>query len=408
MDIKKLARDISYSFIQENLPHEVSYFENIWKDIPDGNLPLFDYENDNLGIVNGSPSLYSPEVIFIITSTLSLLSSTSQDIKLENELYQRILPEFKKLKIDDGLIREVLSYLEKKIEESGLFSPSLQPENWFLQKLSPAQREKASKIRDYCQIHLNYINSQGLFKFYTDHGPGHSFRILRLMAEFCETQKLQWDPNEVYYLYLSAYCHDLGMLKLHGENFDDIETCENVRKKHHQRVHEYLLNHWREIQLANEEEAILLGNICAAHSRKVDICDLPETVDFLTDDGIIKIRARYLGAIIRLADALDMDHRRLPPEPYRENKEIPFKTDIEYWKHEIVERVKIFPQKIVVAFKIKYIYPVNMNIEEVVKNNLQDEINSIRNIFDAYNIPLTLEFNTVKSVFLKERPVFKG
>jgi len=94
--VRKLARNISYSFIEENLPHEISYFENIWKDISDGNLPLLDYEKDNLGIVNGSPSLYSPEIIFIITSTLSLLSSTSQDIKSENELYQRILPEFKK------------------------------------------------------------------------------------------------------------------------------------------------------------------------------------------------------------------------------------------------------------------------------------------------------------------------
>ena len=84
---------------------------------------------------------------------------------------------------------------------------------------------------------LSYIHSQGLFRYYTDHGPGHSEAVIKRLNELTESVNLS--EYEDFLLKCSAWLHDIGMLRREGENTDNPEVCNRIREEHHKRSAEY-------------------------------------------------------------------------------------------------------------------------------------------------------------------------
>ncbi|MCW7080624.1 MAG: HD domain-containing protein [Candidatus Methanospirare jalkutatii] len=183
--------------------------------------------------------------------------------------------------------------------------------------------ERLDGIKEHCRRE-SFIHSQGLFRYYTDHGPGHSEAVIENLNKL--TKGVNLSEYEDFLLKCSAWLHDSGMLGREGENIYNPEVCNRIRKEHHKRSAEYISKHWREIGLSDETEATIIQWICRAHSSKVNINEVPEETHIAGEN----VRTRFLAALLRLADALDCREDRLPPEDYRHLPQIPRESLKEY------------------------------------------------------------------------------
>lgn len=91
-------------------------------------------------------------------------------------------------------------------------------------------KDRAEKIKEYCSRELEFINTQGLFRFYNRHGPSHSQKVWDLIKKILESRNGVLSEYELFLDEAAAWCHDLGMIKGKDENFDDPKVCEEVRK----------------------------------------------------------------------------------------------------------------------------------------------------------------------------------
>nr|MCR5852279.1 HD domain-containing protein [Methanophagales archaeon] len=199
-----------------------------------------------------------------------------------------------------------------------------------------------------------------------------------------------------------AWLHDIGMLMREGENIYNPEVCNRIRKEHHKRSAEYISKHWREIGLSDETEATIIQWICYAHSSKVNINEVPEEIPTAGEN----VRTRLLAALLRLADALDCREDRLPPEDYRRLPQIPQESLKEYWKHEIVKKVEINRTRdrtrIYVEMLLKYKDHKENNVADKVKEKIKEELNSVRDVLERYNLHFELDFNVIEPPELEE------
>lgn len=285
----------------------------------------------------------------------------------------------------------------------------------------PTLVSRAVCIIEFCKKKLDFIMTQGLFRFYNNHGISHSEKILSFMDDILRAASLRrkkFSDYEIFLLYTSAYCHDLGMLKWSGENFDDPDTCNKVRKIHCKRVADYINRNWREMGIVCEIEAMLIANICQAHRGDKNLGMLQKRlrVDIggHSDNVItVSVREQLLGAILRLADALDADESRLPYDSIQEHEYIPFAQRTEYYKHELVHHVRICPDEglIKVQLKIKYEQPIDQktgkrsDIEHHVRTALKEELEIVRDILKP-TIEFKIQFKKMSGACLKPRPPF--
>jgi len=254
--------------------------------------------------------------------------------------------------------------------------------------------ERLEKIKEHCMRKLSFIHSQGRFRYYTDHGPGHSEAVIKILDKL--TEGVELSEYENFLLKCSAWLHDIGMLRREGGDINDPEVCNRIREEHHKRSAEYISKHWREIGLSDETEAAIIQWICYAHSSKVDIEDKVPAGE--------NVRTRLLAALLRLADALDCREDRLPPEEYRRLPQIPQESLKEYWKHEIVKKVEIKGSKIYVEMLLKYKDHKEKNVADKVKEKIKKELNSVRDVLERYNLHFELDFNVIEPPELEERP----
>ena len=136
--------------------------------------------------------------------------------------------------------------------------------------------ERLEKIKKHCMQNLPYIHSQGLFKYYTVHSVGHSEAVIENLNKLTEGVNLS--EYEAFLLKCSAWLHDIGMLMRKGEDINDPEVCDEIRREHHKRSADYIKEHWREIGLSDETEAAIIQWICYAHSSKVNINEVREEI----------------------------------------------------------------------------------------------------------------------------------
>ncbi len=303
--------------------------------------------------------------------------------------------------ITDDAVKTVESHIEGVIEE--LKREKEAASRQFL-VTGDHLEERLERIKDFCSRNLSYIHSLGLFKHYTNHGPAHSEAVIKLLEKLTESCELS--EYESFILKSAAWCHDLGMLKMDDEalKFDDPEVCEKVRKEHHKRTVKYIQKHREELGL-RETESIILEWICYAHSSKVDIKKVKEEYTLTIDGRDENVRARFLSALLRIADALDAKEDRLPPEGYMNIPGIPEASYREYWKHKVVKEVDIRGGEIIIGTVEKYEYPEGVNVVAEVKEKLTEELNSVKDVLEARGLKFDMKFRVFEAPVKKELPV---
>jgi len=266
-------------------------------------------------------------------------------------------------------------------------------------------KKSAENVQKYCQKLLDafFASDDIYFRFFTNHASLHSQTILKILKELLFKVNLKND-YEYYLLYTAAYAHDIGMLpqKTNGEygDYTKQEVVEKARKEHSMRSAEHIKRNWREMGILEKTHSVHLAEICKAHSSKVDINEIPERAECVIYGEKIEIRWKFLAALIRLADALDADYNRIPPEFITKDAKLSEKAVREYLKHESV-------QKVTVNHKDRKIYVDLLlpdqggmrGIKEDLKKHLVTEFESVRTIINGYGIGIDkIEFlETVSS-----------
>lgn len=198
-----------------------------------------------------------------------------------------------------------------------------------------------------------------LIRHFTEHGYNHAVRVLNNIAllitnvssrrveskfnsKFNLKSDLKLSNDEVYLLVLSALFHDIGMqcdlrmypeVKILAENtfnavFDSefnketdltVQNMQDLRKNHHILTVAWLLNSYRDkldtplgrvVKRFDQRLLADLRRICQYHSKE-KINDCKES------GNTPNVRTRYLAALLRLGDELDIEKSRVNVDAIR-------------------------------------------------------------------------------------------
>ena len=257
-------------------------------------------------------------------------------------------------------------------------------------------KKRYEKIEHFCQNQLTWMHSDSkYFRFFTNHGIPHSSNVLNRIFQLLGDWDLKSDEKklneyEVFLLAVCSWCHDLGMLRQDGENFDDYGLLEKARKEHAKRIIPYLEKYYLKMGLLDETERTLISQICLHHSSKEDLGGVEDIQEILLDNKVVTVRTRLISALLRLSDALDIDKERLPIEENRDHELISEITKREYKKHEIVQKIVINSEngEILVQMLINRSDKDSDKICEEVKQKLSEEFDSVKNILSDNGIEI--------------------
>ena len=255
-------------------------------------------------------------------------------------------------------------------------------------------RKRFYKIRQFCENQLTYMHSDSkYFRFFTNHGTPHSNNVFNLIIQLLDNWELEkgekrLNEYEYFLLAVCSWCHDLGMLKQKGENFDDFDIVEQVRNDHARRIIQYLEKNYLKMGLSDDIEKSIISKICLCHSSNENIENIEETQEILFERKPIEIRPKLLAALLRFADALDADKNRLPREEDRDHPLISETTKREYKKHELVQDVVISPEKesVFIQVLVNKDSEAENEIYKEIEEKLNDEFNSVKKILLDYGI----------------------
>ena len=170
---------------------------------------------------------------------------------------------------------------------------------------------------DHIRNYMVAVWSKGTIfhPLFTLHGEQHSRQVEQIIGhvlapEHSDHHKLKnlLTMDELFFLLASAWLHDVGMItplkevekrKIAAEGLSEADW---VREVHHERSRDYVMEHKDELHLETNE-ADSIGQVSWAH-RVVNLSDLPRDYPNL----------RFLGAVLRIADGLDISNVRTPPQ----------------------------------------------------------------------------------------------
>jgi hypothetical protein len=191
-----------------------------------------------------------------------------------------------------------------------------------------------------------------LLQHYTEHGLGHSQRVIENLLEIDPTLSL--NSHERFILLASAYLHDIGMQSpphagLSRKSHYTGEELELVREKHNETSAKVI----RESILPTSKFSLGLERCeryteyiatLSQYHRKLDINEVEDT-SLAGED----IRLPLLIALLRLSDELDQDYRRVNMKILR-LRDIPVESKFYWWSHHYVDSVRIREGKIELYF----------------------------------------------------------
>lgn len=233
-----------------------------------------------------------------------------------------------------------------------------------LEELSPNLHNRFRQSISTLNVTLNNFNK--VFPTYTDHSMFHSLDVLELCNALVGDNISKLNADECYVLCMSAYMHDIGMginkkdfveftdlLGLNDNLDSNHDIDSDMLRKYHNEYSGCFINKYAEIyEIPTEEHKFAIIQVSRGH-RKTDLFDYEEYPDLKLNNGNI-IHLKYLSAIIRLADELDVTVDRNPSLEYDlvyTYENFPKESVIEFSKHEAIRSMSILSDQIVLNVK---------------------------------------------------------
>lgn len=251
--------------------------------------------------------------------------------------------------------------------------------------------------------------SRGVFVHYSLHDTTHSRSVLHAIERFLGDDRIaQLSATDTFMLLCCAYAHDYGMSMTFNQIYDALGDPDFENFLEEQNKNDYILGkeelqavrnllsyirgeyksstslqelyfaittviqmylrpmHWKKVNLVWEDFKGLFGgrlsmrfiqggegiiDICEAHGKPFDAVMKMRT----RADGIVgdNFHPRFVAAMLRLGDLLDLDNGRFPrwfvDEIARNRNLIPQLSKLHYQKHESVSHLLITPKRIEVC-----------------------------------------------------------
>ena len=158
-------------------------------------------------------------------------------------------------------------------------------------------------------------------RFFTSHGKKHALGVIQQMDYLLsEDVLLEMSSTEALVLLCGAWLHDIGLL-VNRDGAGKLLTYPEIRARHPELGRDKIMETYTEAGIPDHNLAALIAEVCYCHSRRVDIeAHFPQPrLSFGRD----VVRARFLAALLRLADALDIGENRAPARMIRKMAEFP-------------------------------------------------------------------------------------
>lgn len=239
--------------------------------------------------------------------------------------------------------------------------------------------------------------------YYTDHSVEHSQRIIGKLDGLTEAIMASSTPlsaAEIYVMLAAAYTHDIGMQDEQSVNGD----LNEARRKHHELAEDIILRSIRQpekavsLNITNEPDIINAVALVAKGHRQIDIEHDPDYEDF--DLGDEPVRIRLLAALLRLADELDIDYRRV--QMHRLNlMEVPTESQLHWYKCYYVSGVKIQNGYVIVHYRFPQADQCRHYeriITKLVHPKLEATCAQLRAIFREYGFQITIDDPHIRKI----------
>ena len=265
-----------------------------------------------------------------------------------------------------------------------------------LDTLDSDQRRQLENVR----AAAGRIWSRPLHRYYTDHTMAHSERVIALLdgltAGVMRTDK--WlSPTEVFVLLAAAYLHDIGMQNERFANGDPStssgQRLEEIRAHHHEQTAEMIYKVFEDpanafaIPLSSDPGVVEAVALVAKGHRRVDLHDT--AYDPFVHGGET-VRLRLLAALLRFADALDMDHRRVDLKLMK-LLDLPPESQLHWWRCHYVSGVSIEDEYVRIAYRFPQEQPdYEEFIVPLVETDVRREMTNLEEIFRANAVKVAL------------------
>ena len=222
-------------------------------------------------------------------------------------------------------------------------------------------------------------------KYYTDHGIGHSLRVIEVLDELIIDEVLEeMTSPELYLLLCGVWLHDIGMLI----NYDPVTMRElkddEIRKKHHELSKKFVMKNFSKLDIRDRNRAEIIGDMCFFHRGENDINMLDEE-DYILNE---KIRPRFIAALLRLADALDLHTSRAPDFIPKNIMIMPIESQLNWRVYNLLDYARPEPEKkrIFIAARAEDANEEDMALLKWKVRDIWEEFKSVQHIILSNNL----------------------
>jgi HD superfamily phosphodiesterase len=264
-------------------------------------------------------------------------------------------------------------------------------------------RNKITLIEDLAEECLKNISE--VFTNYTDHSINHSKSVIAILNKilFESGEKDVLSVLEVYILLAAAYLHDTGMadgvIKRDGRIVDEDEKTK-IRKTHHELSAKFLKSYSKKHKnlIGNSNPIPNIEEICKVviGHRKVDL----NSTDY--DDSphnLEKIKVRFLAALLRLADELDILQYRARKSFLQNENDHDYESKLHHFKHWYVKACSIEEGVITVTYRFPEGYEklYKSLFDQLIQKKIEEVLKETQKILHQNGISLILEDSTVST-----------
>lgn len=223
-------------------------------------------------------------------------------------------------------------------------------------------------------------------EYYTDHTVCHSDRVVKYLDGLTSAHRTgnkndRLSNHEIYILLAAAYLHDIGM------QFTRVEgNLEQLREVHNEVSYDMILHsingseEYPAMGLVKDPTlALCVAEVARSH-RRISIRDQCSSSCIVRGDTI---RPQFLGALLRLADALDIDRRRVIWERLM-LADIPVKSLYHWYRCYYVDGVEVRDQGIRVAYRFPHGTKYQELLVPIIQADIDTTIQEVRDILYAY------------------------